>query len=384
MPGSILTTEGLAHPVNRRTMLRSSAAAVIGVALGGCAVAPAPGVRPAYRALPPVHVSPERVIRTVAGLRPYRASGFVVRADRFDGKTVVHNYGHGGSGITLSWGSSDMAAELIQATGERRVAVVGAGVMGLTTARLLQDRGFDVTIYTRELTPHTTSNVAGGQWSPASVANFSEITTHFEEQFTHAARFAHRYYQNLAGGRYGVRWVENYVQLNAPTQPQPAPPRSLIPELFASTETLGPGEHPFHTPYARRFSTMLIEPAVFLDTLTRDFTLRGGRIVVREFADLRQLLALEERVIANCTGIGAAHLFGDEELVPVKGQLAVLVPQPEVDYILQSGSFYMFPRSDGIVLGGSNERGVWSLHNDPEIIERIVEGNRAMFAGMRG
>jgi D-amino-acid oxidase len=54
------------------------------------------------RDLPPVHVAPEREIRTVVGLRPYRPSGFVVRAEKLDDTLVVHNYGHGGSGITLS------------------------------------------------------------------------------------------------------------------------------------------------------------------------------------------------------------------------------------------------------------------------------------------
>ena len=55
--------------------------------------------------LAPVKVDASRVIRTVAGLRPYRRSGFVVRAEPLGEKRLVHNYGHGGGGITLSWGS---------------------------------------------------------------------------------------------------------------------------------------------------------------------------------------------------------------------------------------------------------------------------------------
>ena len=58
-------------------------------------------------------MSRDRVIREVAGLRPYRAEGFVVRAERFGSKLLVHNYGHGGGGVTLSWGTADMAAELV-------------------------------------------------------------------------------------------------------------------------------------------------------------------------------------------------------------------------------------------------------------------------------
>jgi D-amino-acid oxidase len=373
----------LSRPIGRRRALGLGLAALAG-ALPACAPTRAPAVAPtsASRRLAPVRVSPERVIRTTAGLRPFRAPGFVVRAESFGERTVVHNYGHGGGGITLSWGSSDLAAELVAGTGERRVAVLGAGILGLTTARLLQDRGFEPTIYARELPPNTTSNMSGGQWNPASVANFEVAGSHFVTQFQHAARFAWRYYQNLVGTLYGVRWVENYVLLNEPPPQTPSGLRAMVPEVLAEWTLLGPREHPFHTPYARRYVTMLIEPAVLLDTLSRDFLIRGGRFVVRDFPVLSEVLGLEERVIVNCTGVGAASLFGDNELVPVKGQLAVLVPQPEVDYIAQSGAFYTFPRSDGIVLGGSNERGVWSLDNDPGTIRRIVEGNRRIFEGM--
>jgi glycine/D-amino acid oxidase-like deaminating enzyme len=58
-----------------------------------------------------VNVVPTRVIRSMVGLRPFRPSGFVVRAEKLDAKTVIHNYGHGGAGITLSWGTSQLAIE---------------------------------------------------------------------------------------------------------------------------------------------------------------------------------------------------------------------------------------------------------------------------------
>ena len=90
-----------------------------------------------------------------------------------------------------------------------------------------------------------------------------------------------------------------------------------------------------------------------------------------------------ERVVVNCTGLGAAALFGDEQLVPVKGQLTILLPQPEVDYIVLQGGLYMIPRSDGILLGGTYERGNGSLDVDPQAELRIVEGHRRLFAGMR-
>jgi D-amino-acid oxidase len=116
--------------------------------------------------LPPVKVASGRVIRTIAGLRPYRAQGFVVRAEPLGAKRLVHNYGHGGAGITLSWGTSRLAVDLGLPGHTGPVAVISAGIMGLTTARLVQEAGFPVTLYTKALPPETTSNIAGGQWAP--------------------------------------------------------------------------------------------------------------------------------------------------------------------------------------------------------------------------
>jgi len=116
--------------------LGSAALGLTGLALPGCATTSS---RPVTQTgcLPPVDVSADRIIRTLAGLRPYRASGFVVRAEALGDKRLVHNYGHGGAGITLSWGSSKLAVDLGLPGHRGPVAVLGAGVMGLSTARLM-------------------------------------------------------------------------------------------------------------------------------------------------------------------------------------------------------------------------------------------------------
>ena len=93
-----------------------------------------------------MNCSRERVIRTVAGLRPFRPSGFLVRTDTIERKTIIHNYGHGGAGITLSWGTAQLALEEAVRSGHTEFAVLGCGVIGLSTARLFQRRGFTVTI----------------------------------------------------------------------------------------------------------------------------------------------------------------------------------------------------------------------------------------------
>ena len=67
-------------------------------------------------------VRPDDVIRQAAGLRPFRSSGFLVKSEPFGGKTLIHNYGHGGCGVTLSWGTADMAAKLALQTPHREAS----------------------------------------------------------------------------------------------------------------------------------------------------------------------------------------------------------------------------------------------------------------------
>jgi D-amino-acid oxidase len=309
-----------------------------------------------------------------------------VRGEKLDTKTVIHNYGHGGAGITLSWGTAQLAVEEASKVETRECAVIGCGVIGLSTARLLQQRGYAVSIYTKAMPPDTTSNVAGGLWDPVTVYDHDRITPEFRRQFGEAGRFAFRRYQSLTGDTYGVRWLPVY-RLSNDSAAQPAAPdspKSEIERLYPEAKQLTRDENPFDVPYAYRRVSMLIEPAIYLNALVRDFFIAGGKVAVREFAETRELMSLRENLIFNCTGLGAQALFHDEELIPIRGQLSFLLPQPEVDYMtVGPGNIYMFPRRDGILLGGSHERGDWNLEPDPATTERVLRENGALFAGMR-
>ena len=368
--------------LSRRELL-----AGIPLTLAGCATRRHAGtpLPPAPARLAPVRVSPDRVIRTIAGLRPFRASGFVVRAEKLDDKTVIHNYGHGGAGITLSWGTAQLALNEAAKIDTRQAAVIGCGVAGLSTARLLQQRGYPVTIYTKAMPPDTTSDIAGGLWSPVTVYDHERMTPEFRRQFVEAARFAFRRYQTMAGDWYGVRWLPFYnLSRDAPYRlPGPESAYSEIDALYPESRQLEAREHPFDVPYVYRRDSMLIEPAIYLKALMRDFLEMRGAIVVREFGEARELLSLPEKLIFNCTGLGARALFHDEELTPIRGQLSFLVPQPEVEYItVGPGDIYMFPRHDGVLLGGSHDAGVWDTTPDPATTERILRENRALFDRM--
>jgi glycine/D-amino acid oxidase-like deaminating enzyme len=384
--------------MDRRTALKTGSLAALGFAIGGCATrAPRAGTAAASRqpmvVLPPVKVAWERVIRTTVGLRPHRPSGFVLEADKLDDKTLIHNYGHGGAGWSLSWGTGTLAAEMALETGHRRAAVVGCGVVGLTAARLLQKRGFETTIYAAAVPPDTTSNMALAGFTPTSgLVDFSLRTPAWEAQFRRAVEIAYRQWQLLAGPHWGVSWIDNYT----PTDDDRSAGGGnvILPDaLRGEQELLGPGEHPFPTRFAIRRHEMRFEPSIALDALLRDFMLFGGKLVIRRFASPKELVALSEPVIVNCSGLGSRDLFGDQDLVPLKGQLTVLIPQAEVQYATiggigtqlntPAGFLHMMPRTDGIILGGTSERGVWSMEPNEEERRRVVERHIELYAAMK-
>ena len=380
--------------VDRRRFLETAGLAALGAGLSRCSSrsVPSNATGPSVP-LTPADVSWDRIIRTTVGLRPHRDAGFVLRSEKLDHKVVIHNYGHGGAGISLGWGTGQMASEMALSHLDRRAAVIGCGAVGLTCARELQRRGFDVTIYAMSVPPDTTSNMAFAGFTPTAwLVDLKSLTPEWEEQFRRAVTIAYRKLQLLVGRRYGVSWVSSYT----PTNDAKAASGSieLLPaEVQTGQVLLQPGEHPFPTTYAVQGLMMRIEPSIYLDALLEDFQRSGGRIVIRKLDTRNDIMWLPESVVVNCSGIGSKVLFGDEELVPLKGQLTVVVPEPEVNYSTNGGvstpsavpgnGLHMMPRSDGIILGGIAQRGVWTLDVDEEERRRIVEGHIELFHSMR-
>ncbi|MBX7247752.1 MAG: FAD-binding oxidoreductase [Caulobacteraceae bacterium] len=329
-----------------------------------------------------MRLTADRVARVVVGLRPYRPGGYVVRAETLGSKRVVHNYGHGGSGITLSWGTSHQAADIGFAGEGRSHAVIGAGAVGLATARLIQLRGGKVTIYAASLPPDTTSNIAGGQFHTSWLYEGSAVDEAWKSGFREALRLSYRHFQAYVGGPYGVSWRRNYFVSDE--RQDFGPLSQSVADTLPEMTVLEPGQHPFGRRYVQRFTAMQIEPMVYLQALLEDILLAGGQVVVRRFASPQELAALPESTVFNCTGLGARALFGDATLTAARGQLVVFLPQPELDYNLTYGATYIFPRSDGVITGGTFERDNWSLEPDPETTRRILAGAAETSALMRG
>jgi integrase len=148
-----------------------------------------------------------------AGVRPFRKGSYRLEPDQssIPGKLIVHNYGHGGAGITMSWGCAEIVREIVRHHDTSRgIAVLGAGVMGLTAATLLRDlTGTNVTVFAEKFTPNTTSDVAGGQWSP-SLVRYDENDSAAELAYFDVLRRARKAHE-MRGAGYGVSQRWNYT-----------------------------------------------------------------------------------------------------------------------------------------------------------------------------
>ena len=369
---------GQRNKASRRTFL-AGAGATLGLApLAGCVTERPP-------ALPRPRLSVDRITAITVCTRPFRADGPRLEIERVGDKLVLHHYGHGGSGWSLSWGSATLAVEKLHLAGaEGAVAVIGCGAIGLTTALLLQRAGFRVTIYAKDFPPNVRSTNATGTWSPNSrICLESGATPDFKARWERMCRESFRVYQSLlALPGNPVEWIDNYYLEDPDPRPEaaeifdPRPPfahhlqRELTPDLITNLVDLAPGEHPFGRLRAQRYTDMIFNIGPYTKLLTDEFLERGGRLERREFHTLADCRGLPEAVVVNCTGYGARDLCKDETIVPVRGQLAHLIPQEDVHYGLYYDRTLFVPRRDGLVIQQTGPNDYYGYGDDSTAPDR--------------
>ena len=377
--------------LDRRRMI--GGAGILGmVGLEGCTSLAQTTAWPSpSRTFAPVRASEDRLFDVTVCLRPFRAAGPRLDTEQVGDTLVVHNYGHGGSGWSLSWGSSTLAVQKAMASSPAEIAVVGCGALGLTSAILAQKAGAQVTIYARDWLPETRSARATGSWTPDSrIALTDKAAPGFPALWEQMARISFKTYRSYLGlPGSPVEWNDRYVVSDSPPgHPRPArAPGELdfaeygdrILDITPNGTLLPRGSTPFPEPYVRHYSAMMFNIADYGHTLLTDFRLAGGKIVRAEFHTPSELAALKQKVVINCPGYGARALWKDESIVPVRGQIAWLIPQPEVDYGVQYRHVSMLPRRDGIViqmLEGGDMRGYGDDNETPSHDEAMTGVSR--------
>jgi D-amino-acid oxidase len=377
----------------RRFLGHSAALAGVGL-LAGCATSIERAARPGFLPAPtlaPIRAGPGRIMNITVCLRPFRAAGPRMDAETVGDKLVVHNYGHGGSGWSLCWGSGQIAVRTALAGGEKDIAVIGCGALGLAAATLAQRAGAKVTIYAKEWMPDVRSARATGIWSPDSRIALSGFVgpqfPQFWEDMARASFRMHQRYLGLADGP--VEWTDRYTLSDEPFKPRAADPigfahyEERVRDLTPPIEDVERRDHPFPTPYVRKTSLPMFNITEYGRVLMSDFLQAGGRLEVMEFHAPGELTALRQKVIINCTGYGARALWKDESLTPVRGQIAWLIPQPEVRYGVYYRGVSTISRRDGMVVqrtGADESYGYNDANEQPDRPD--AEAAAATIAGL--
>jgi D-amino-acid oxidase len=145
-----------------------------------------------------------------------------------------------------------------------------------------------------------------------------------------------------------------------------------IADLTPHGQDMPPGSTPFPTKFVSRSTSMTFNVADYSRQLLNDFLVAGGAIETREFHTPADLATLPQRVIINSTGYAARQLWSDESIVPVRGQIAWLIPQEGVNYGINYGSLNVLARRDGIVIQPSPGGEDFGWNDDNETPDRAA------------
>lgn len=263
-----------------------------------------------------------------AGLRPFRQGGIRLEVEALDGITLIHDYGHGGAGFTLSLGSVEEALRLAQPElskidkGQTQVAVLGGGVIGLSTAYRLLKEGYKVVLYYKERFENTTSMVAGALWSPISVETTQETASLMHQvQSVSYLKFQRLSEENDSH----VRKITMYV---ARDPEHPEIDKSGIEQFRAMGLSITKYERlPIVgvTLPGESVGTFLVDTPLYLKKLFESVAGdSAAEMVQRKFNSREELMAFLKNkshpVVFNCMGLGSRKIFEDHNLIPVKGQ----------------------------------------------------------------
>jgi D-amino-acid oxidase len=236
-----------------------------------------------------------------------------------------------------------------------RVIVVGAGVVGLSCAVRLLEAGHEVDVVARDLPLETTSAAAAALWYPYRAYPFERVTGWSRTTYAELERLA-------SDEHTGVRMVPG-TEVHRTRQADPWW-RDAVPAL---TRIGAPG-----APYADAwtFVAPVAEMPVYLQWLVERVDALGGTVTRLALP----ALPTEADMVVNATGLGARRIADDPSLVPVRGQV-VYVDQVGLDrwWLDSSGPVYVVPRSNDIVVGGSDDEGEWDRRPDPDVAKHILE-----------
>jgi D-amino-acid oxidase len=246
------------------------------------------------------------------------------------------------------------------------VIVVGAGVIGLSSALRLAEYGHDVAVLARDLPPETTSAVAAALWHPYRALPHEAVTRWSAATYTELSRLA----SEEAGCGVAVRWGTELIHGPVTTPWW----RDAVPRLDPLTTVPGGFDGGWRLPVP------VVDMSVYLPWLAGRLAARGVTITRSWLAALP--VPTPDVTVVNCSGLAARALTGDDSVTPVRGQVVLVEQVGLEEWTLAHKSevdlTYIVPREKVVVVGGTAEEGVYEPRPDPEVAQQILARARAV------
>ncbi|KAJ3373586.1 hypothetical protein GGF31_000427 [Allomyces arbusculus] len=255
------------------------------------------------------------------------------------------------------------------------ITVVGAGVVGLSTAVLLQAAGYHVTVIATH-TPDHYDEHAALYASPKAGAHWRSVAHPDDAKYVEIDRITLKLFQKLAKiSDTGVIPMPSFdIYMDEHAEPLP-----WFKNEVENFNMLAEDALYANTKWGFSYLAYTFNTPKYLAWMTRLFKRLGGKIAVKTLQHIDDAASPTTAAVINCTGLGARTLGGveDTNVYPTRGQI-VIVRAPHVKYtITRLGDDifdYVIPREDGLViLGGTYQEGADSMQPDPATAKRILE-----------
>jgi len=256
----------------------------------------------------------------------------------------------------------------------KNIAIVGAGISGMSTAYLLGEKGHKITIFAKAFSPNITSNKAAAFWFPYHIRNDKRGINWCRETYDFYLEMAKRPETGISVQKL-IKVLRKGVEDEEPVWIDFMPEGSMrIMEAHELANDVAIGYE---------VQVPLIETQLFLPFLQSTLTSGGVHFIEREIRNFGELTNDYDCVI-NCSALGSRLLCKDNTIIPVRGQVGLLAPRNNMPiYLDNEKPLYIVPRKDAIIVGGTYEEGIEKEDTEPATIERLLQNAYEAFTFLK-
>ena len=264
-----------------------------------------------------------------------------------------------------------------------RIAVLGAGISGLSTANVLLQSPYKplVTLLADKFSPNTTTDLAGAIIWPVE-SNIGSSDTRKQGWTKVTFQYLYSLFSSPLSGRLNISLIPTYEIFDGKRE-DPWWKDCVLGFRHVGTSEM----ETLHYPADKScwsFSTLIMPCGPFLAWQMEQFQGNGGKIIQKRLKSLQEIDSQYD-IIVNCIGLGSRELVNDNQMYPVRGQI-IVVKAPWIkhafSYTKDNIVVDILPRADDVLLGGTEDIGDWSEQVDPLISKGIMERCSKYFPGL--